>query len=60
MPREFERDGVKLHVTLMNSSFRLAQSASVYVGGGGGLPKSIRRYLKKEPFDATKIFKVLC
>ena len=65
MQREFEREGVKLHATLMNSSFLLPSSSSSSSssgggrggrggGGGGGREREGRR----ESFDASAIFKV--
>ena len=64
MQREFEREGVKLHATLMNSSFLLPSSSSSSSsgggrggrggGGGGGREGEGRR----ESFDASAIFKV--
>ena len=58
MNREFERDGVKLHATVMNSKF-----ASLHgpVEGGsthGSMTESSRHKRPKESFDARGIFKV--
>ena len=66
MQREFEREGVKLHATLMNSSFLLPSSSSSSsssssgggrggrgAGGGGG-----GREGRRESFDASAIFNV--
>jgi len=55
MRREFERDGVKLHATVMNTSF-LARyeerepEMEVYRGR--------RRQKPRDTFDATRIFEV--
>ena len=65
MQREFEREGVKLHATLMNSSFLLPSSSSsshFSFGGGrggrGGGGGGREREGKRESFDASAIFKV--
>ena len=65
MVKEFEREGVKIHGTLMNSSFP-ASAAKGSVGKSG--PEGDWRKRQPEPewkqrpvrnaFDATNIFKV--
>ena len=69
MNKEFDRDGVKLHATLMNSRFpvAVAKDASKREGKRGMERNWRQREREREPqrriparqsFDATKIFKV--
>ena len=67
MNKEFDRDGVKLHATLMNSRFPVAVAKDgAKREGKRGMERNWRQR-EREPqrripahqsFDATKIFKV--
>ena len=63
MKKEFERDGVKLHATLMNSRFPVAMAKRA--ADSSGVEGNWRRRGKegsmpaRTPFDATKILQVL-
>ena len=58
MRREFGREGVKLHATLMNSHFpvTLAKTAEGRGNAGGNWRKTEKE--RREPFDTTKILRV--
>ena len=59
MRREFDREGVKLHATLMNSRFPTKVTrAAEGRGGEGKWNKRERPTPPREPFDARKILKV--
>lgn len=53
MRKEFERDGVKLHATLMNCKLLEMES------GRARLKNPRSRSMKRKTIDATKILKVL-
>ena len=57
MSKEFERTGVKLHATLMNSKFRASSDeGSGRIGAGRSAQKGRKPH--RESFDARGIFKV--
>ena len=67
MSKEFEREGVKLHATLMNSRFPVAIAKDAAEREGRRAEGSWRRrepepqkrkIPARQPFDATKIFRV--
>ena len=62
MRKEFERDGVKLHATLMNSKFPVgaAKDAAERERKNWRRREGPQRDIPaKQPFNATKIFKVV-
>ena len=61
MRKEFERDGVKLHATLMNSKFPVGAAKDAAERERKNWRRregSQREIPAKQPFNATKIFKV--
>lgn len=56
MSKEFERTGVKLHATLMNSKFRWTSVEGNEKSGAGRYAQKGRR--PRESFDARGMFKV--
>lgn len=56
MSKEFERTGVKLHATLMNSNFHSASNEGKDKGGAGRPAQRERHH--RDTFDAQRIFKV--
>ena len=63
MSREFDREGIKLHATLMNSMAMAKDAAGRERGGreGNWRRRDIepqRKPPSRQPFDATKILKV--
>lgn len=56
MKREFEREGVKLHATVMNSKFlEVTQEGS---GGALEVHRGRRRQMSRARLDATGVFQV--
>lgn len=64
MKKEFDREGVKLHATLMNSRFPAAVAKTAAEREGRGVEGNWRKRENpgkippREPFDATKILRV--
>ena len=59
MDREFEREGVKLHATVMNSKFPHTSDSGGATGTKGSHERGgHRRHVPRESFDARRIFKV--
>ena len=58
MQREFEREGVKLHATVMNSKFSQSQSHQETGPGGSKAAESSWKQRPREGFDARGIFQV--
>ena len=56
MTKEFNRNSVKLHATVMNASFA-AKAESSEAPGTGARPSGRERFRKKK-FNAENVFKV--